>query len=216
MPAPSFSRAAVPATAEFSPVLSARCHRRTATALSSRFCSHTGCQRRYSLNRHLPLSSLVVAGKTQHHCRQCRDAAGAATNSLRQTALDLPRCRFEAIFIAVVAAANTESAPCCFRLSSLHSPSPSDNRFGEIDFMNWCEGATKHKQRWCNKVLTDEAEGLKFKLTDAVDIGPDGTLYFTDASSKYSIEHAFLDMMDGRPHGRFLSYDPSTKQTTVL
>lgn len=65
-------------------------------------------------------------------------------------------------------------------------------------------------------MLTDEAEGLKFKLTDAVDIGPDGTLYFTDASSKYSIEHAFLDMMDGRPHGRFLSYDPSTKQTTVL
>ncbi|KAG6387676.1 hypothetical protein SASPL_152868 [Salvia splendens] len=66
------------------------------------------------------------------------------------------------------------------------------------------------------QVLTDEAEGLKFKFTDAVDIGPDGKLYFTDASYKYDVDHAFLELMEGRPHGRFLSYDPSTKKTTIL
>ncbi|KAH6807993.1 Calcium-dependent phosphotriesterase superfamily protein [Perilla frutescens var. frutescens] len=66
------------------------------------------------------------------------------------------------------------------------------------------------------ELLSDEAEGLKFKLTDAVDVGPDGTLYFTDASYKHSVHDAFFDLMEGRPHGRFLSYDPSTKQTRVL
>lgn len=66
------------------------------------------------------------------------------------------------------------------------------------------------------ELLTDEAEGLKFKLTDAVDIGPDGTLYFTDASYKHTVDHAFFDLIEGKPHGRFLSYDPSTKQTKVL
>ncbi|KAL0405995.1 UNVERIFIED_CONTAM: protein STRICTOSIDINE SYNTHASE-LIKE 5 [Sesamum latifolium] len=62
------------------------------------------------------------------------------------------------------------------------------------------------------ELLTDEAEGVKFKLTDAVDIGPDGKLYFTDASYKYSFKEYFLDLLEGRPHGRFLAYDPSTKE----
>ncbi|KAL0430906.1 UNVERIFIED_CONTAM: protein STRICTOSIDINE SYNTHASE-LIKE 5 [Sesamum radiatum] len=66
------------------------------------------------------------------------------------------------------------------------------------------------------ELLTDEAEGVKFKLTDAVDIGPDGKLYFTDASYKYSFKEYFLDLLEGRPHGRFLAYDPSTKETDVL
>lgn len=66
------------------------------------------------------------------------------------------------------------------------------------------------------ELLTDEAEGLKFKLTDAVDIGPDGTLYFTDASFKYNFKEHIMDFLEGRPHGRFLSYDPSTKRTQVL
>ncbi|KAI3462296.1 hypothetical protein Pfo_018959 [Paulownia fortunei] len=66
------------------------------------------------------------------------------------------------------------------------------------------------------ELLSDEAEGLKFKLTDAVDIGPDGTLYFTDASYKHSFKEHLHDLLEGRPHGRLLSYDPSTKQTEVL
>ncbi|KAL9148644.1 hypothetical protein ABFS82_12G055400 [Erythranthe guttata] len=66
------------------------------------------------------------------------------------------------------------------------------------------------------ELLTDEADGLKFKLTDAVDIGPDGTLYFTDASYKHNFKNHFEDFLEGRPNGRFLSYDPSSKQTQVL
>lgn len=66
------------------------------------------------------------------------------------------------------------------------------------------------------KLLTDEAEGLKFKLTDGVDINLDGILYFTDASYKYSLNEFFSDLFEGRPYGRFMSYDPSTKQTKVL
>ncbi|KAL6520004.1 Strictosidine synthase [Orobanche hederae] len=46
------------------------------------------------------------------------------------------------------------------------------------------------------ELLTDEAEGLKFKLTDAVDIGPDGTLYFTDASFKYNFKEYIMDFLE--------------------
>ncbi|KAL3720626.1 hypothetical protein ACJRO7_005445 [Eucalyptus globulus] len=66
------------------------------------------------------------------------------------------------------------------------------------------------------ELLTDEAEGLKFNLTDGADVARDGTIYFTDASYKYTLKEAIWDVLEGQPHGRFLSYDPTTKETRVL
>ncbi|CAK9148585.1 unnamed protein product [Ilex paraguariensis] len=66
------------------------------------------------------------------------------------------------------------------------------------------------------ELLTDEADGLKFRLTDAVDIAHDGMMYFTDASYKYSNSEAVWDLLEGRPHGRLMRYDPTTQHTTVL
>ncbi|CAL1386967.1 unnamed protein product [Linum trigynum] len=66
------------------------------------------------------------------------------------------------------------------------------------------------------EVLTVEAEGVKFKLTDEIAIAEDGAMYFTDASSVYSVAEAIFDILEGKPHGRLLRYDPVTKQTEVL
>ncbi|KAL0913986.1 hypothetical protein M5K25_017481 [Dendrobium thyrsiflorum] len=65
-------------------------------------------------------------------------------------------------------------------------------------------------------ILTDEAEGKKFKLTNGVDVSSKGIIYFTDASYKYNLDMSLLDILEGRPHGRLLSFDPSSNQTTVL
>ncbi|XP_059437454.1 protein STRICTOSIDINE SYNTHASE-LIKE 5-like [Corylus avellana] len=66
------------------------------------------------------------------------------------------------------------------------------------------------------ELLTDEAEGQKFRTTDAVDVADNGIIYFSDASYKYSLSECTLDVLEGRPHGRLLSYDPATKSTKVL
>ena len=66
------------------------------------------------------------------------------------------------------------------------------------------------------KVLTTEAHGIPFAFTDDVDIGPDGTIYFTDASSKYNIDNYRLDLMEHRPWGRLLSYSPKSGITGSL
>ncbi|XP_039684630.1 protein STRICTOSIDINE SYNTHASE-LIKE 6 isoform X1 [Medicago truncatula] len=66
------------------------------------------------------------------------------------------------------------------------------------------------------EVLVTEIDGLQFKLTDGVDVAHDGTIYFTDASSKYSYKDYLLDVFEGNPNGRFLSYNPATKKTTLL
>lgn len=65
-------------------------------------------------------------------------------------------------------------------------------------------------------VLATEAEGLPFKFTDDVDIAPDGRVYFTDASSRFNQPDYMLDLMEMRPHGRLLRYDPATGKTGVL
>ena len=66
------------------------------------------------------------------------------------------------------------------------------------------------------ELLADEVEGLKFKLTDGVAVARDGTIYFTDASYKYSVKEYLLEILEGKPHGRFMSYNPSTNETTLI
>lgn len=66
------------------------------------------------------------------------------------------------------------------------------------------------------EVLAEEFEGLKFNLTDGVDVAEDGTIYFTDASYKYCLKDFYYDIAEGKPHGRFMSYNPATKKVSLL
>lgn len=67
------------------------------------------------------------------------------------------------------------------------------------------------------RVLSTQADGLPFRFTDDVDVAPDGTMYFTDASSKHGPEtHGLADAIEHGPLGRLLRYEPDTGQTEVL
>ena len=65
-------------------------------------------------------------------------------------------------------------------------------------------------------VLSIEQGGIPFRLTDGVDIAADGTIYFTDASFKFTGKEYMSDLMEHRPNGRLLAYDPSTKTTRLV
>ena len=65
-------------------------------------------------------------------------------------------------------------------------------------------------------ILATAAEGVPFKATDALDIAKNGSIYFTDASDKYSTKDYLYDLLEARPHGRFMRYDPATSTVTVL
>lgn len=65
-------------------------------------------------------------------------------------------------------------------------------------------------------VLTTEADGLPFGSTNDVDVGADGTIYFTDASSKFPMSNFTADLLEHGGNGRFLAYDPKTKTTRTL
>jgi sugar lactone lactonase YvrE len=64
-------------------------------------------------------------------------------------------------------------------------------------------------------VLTTEAGGRRLGCPNDLDIASDGTIYFTDATDRPLSDYT-LDIIEHRPRGRFLAYDPATKQTRVL
>lgn len=64
--------------------------------------------------------------------------------------------------------------------------------------------------------LTTEADGVPFRCTNDLDIAADGTIYFTDASYKFPLTQLKNDVLEHQPNGRFLAYNPRTKQTRVL
>lgn len=66
------------------------------------------------------------------------------------------------------------------------------------------------------EVLATSAAGVPFKFTDALDISGDGIIYFTDASSKYGQSEYLYDLLESKPYGRFLSYDPNNGEVKVL
>ncbi|MCL7411868.1 MAG: SMP-30/gluconolactonase/LRE family protein [Methanosarcinaceae archaeon] len=65
-------------------------------------------------------------------------------------------------------------------------------------------------------VLSTEQGGVPFRLTDDVDIAADGTIYFSDASFKFSAKEYMADLMEHRPNGRLLAYDPGSNSTRLV
>jgi sugar lactone lactonase YvrE len=58
--------------------------------------------------------------------------------------------------------------------------------------------------------------GTPFRFTDDVTVGPDGTVYFTDASSRFGPEHYRDDILEHGRNGRVLSFDPRSGKTDLL
>lgn len=65
-------------------------------------------------------------------------------------------------------------------------------------------------------VLTTAADGVAFGCTNDLDIAADGTIYFTDASSKFPLTNFTADLVEHGPNGRLLAYDPKTKTTRTI
>jgi sugar lactone lactonase YvrE len=64
--------------------------------------------------------------------------------------------------------------------------------------------------------LAREHGGRPFRLTDDVDVAPDGTIYLTDASDRFYLNDYVLDLLEHQPNGRLLSYDPRGDSVTAV
>jgi strictosidine synthase len=58
--------------------------------------------------------------------------------------------------------------------------------------------------------------GIPFHFVDDLAIAKDGTIYFTDASARNSIERFTEDLLEHHTTGRVLKYVPATKEVSVV
>lgn len=65
-------------------------------------------------------------------------------------------------------------------------------------------------------VLATGVEGIPFGFTDDLEIDQAGLIYFTDASTKFDQRHYEFDLLEGRPYGRLITYNPATKEVKVI
>ncbi len=65
-------------------------------------------------------------------------------------------------------------------------------------------------------ILATEAGGKPLRLADDLAIAQDGTIYFSDASTRWPLDKSILDILEHRPSGRLLAYHPDTNKTEVV
>lgn len=64
--------------------------------------------------------------------------------------------------------------------------------------------------------LVTSHNDLPFGMTDDVEVGRDGKIYFSDATHRFSFHDYKMDLLEHRPNGRLLEYDPNRKETRLL
>jgi len=64
--------------------------------------------------------------------------------------------------------------------------------------------------------LVTEVDGIKLKFTDDVDIAKNGMIYFSDASVKFGQRQYRHDLLEHRPNGRVIVYNPFTEEAKTI
>jgi sugar lactone lactonase YvrE len=64
--------------------------------------------------------------------------------------------------------------------------------------------------------LTRTAGGERILLCNNAAVARDGVVYFTDSSRRFPVSHWRRDLLEHRPNGRVLAYDPASGRTDVV
>lgn len=65
------------------------------------------------------------------------------------------------------------------------------------------------------ELAADKSNGEPMLFVDDLDIAEDGTVWFTDASTRFDLHDNILDYMEHRPSGRLISWNPETFEIQV-
>ena len=66
------------------------------------------------------------------------------------------------------------------------------------------------------ETLARSYEGRPFRFCNNACVARDGTVYFTDSSTRHGIEQFRLDLLEHQPRGRLFAYDPKTRDVRLV
>jgi 2-keto-4-pentenoate hydratase/2-oxohepta-3-ene-1,7-dioic acid hydratase in catechol pathway/sugar lactone lactonase YvrE len=83
-----------------------------------------------------------------------------------------------------------------------------DPRDGTLIVCDAYRGLLRADQTGHVRVLADTYEGRRLRFTNNAAVAADGTVYFSDSSTRFRIEHYPQDLLEHRPNGRVFRYRP--------
>lgn len=90
------------------------------------------------------------------------------------------------------------------------------DRAGNLIVADAIKGLLSVNKSGVVKVLAVEADGAKFVCLNDLDVGADGTIYFTEASNRFPMSQFANDLLEHQPNGRLLALDPQTQKPRTL
>jgi ribose/xylose/arabinose/galactoside ABC-type transport system permease subunit/sugar lactone lactonase YvrE len=78
------------------------------------------------------------------------------------------------------------------------------------------DGTVRRLTAETNRSLLSVVDDSNMKLADDLDIAPDGTIYFSEATTRFEMHDWYADALESRGNGRIIRYDPATKQTRTI
>ena len=66
------------------------------------------------------------------------------------------------------------------------------------------------------RVLAADADGARFMSLNDLDIGADGTIYFTEASQRHPMSQFTADLLEHQPNGRLFALSPQDQKPRTL
>ncbi|KAI3801226.1 hypothetical protein L1987_29330 [Smallanthus sonchifolius] len=89
-------------------------------------------------------------------------------------------------------------------------------RAGDLIVCDTKEGLIKVSEDGGVTALATHMNGENIKFANDVVEADDGSLYFSVASTKFGLHDWYLDVLEAKPHGKLLRYDPATMETSLV
>jgi 2-keto-4-pentenoate hydratase/2-oxohepta-3-ene-1,7-dioic acid hydratase in catechol pathway/sugar lactone lactonase YvrE len=91
-----------------------------------------------------------------------------------------------------------------------------DPRDGALIVCDAYRGLLRVEQTGRVRVLAGTHGGRRLKFTNNAAVASDGTVYFSDSSTRFRIEHYKQDLLEHRPSGRVFRYRPSDASLDLI
>jgi 2-keto-4-pentenoate hydratase/2-oxohepta-3-ene-1,7-dioic acid hydratase in catechol pathway/sugar lactone lactonase YvrE len=91
-----------------------------------------------------------------------------------------------------------------------------DPRDGTLLVCDAYRGLLRIEETGHARVLAQAYDGRKLKFTNNAAVAADGTVYFSDSSTRFRIEHYKQDLLEHRPNGRVFRYRPDAKDLDLV
>jgi len=156
----------------------------------------------YAVNDKLTAIRKMADGQ----CPQCEDCAVDSTGNVYATASDGNILVFSPDFSERRIIANTGGRPLGIVVDKKHNLFVADDTKGLL----WVspEGNVR--------LLTNNYNDRQMLFLDDLDLAPDSSIIFTEASRKFTDKNFLLDIMEHRPNGNLFRFDLVTGDTELL